>query len=105
MASLLSVDADEFDVEDERGAGRNDARVSPLPVPVVGAARQLGFLADGHFGDTVVPSSNNLTLPDLKLKGLAAIPGGVELRAVGESSGVMDLHRLARLGIVGFITL
>jgi hypothetical protein len=24
MASLLSVDADEFDVEDERGAGRND---------------------------------------------------------------------------------
>ena len=97
VISLLH--AEQLDVEDQRRVGGDDRRVASGAVRVVGRARQLGPLPDGHLHHALVPALDHLAEADLEgrpsvpsasrrdaeahleLELLAAVPGRVELVA------------------------
>lgn len=98
-------DSEELDVEDESGAGRDDARVTALAVSVVGAASQLCLGSNRHPRNTLIPAFDDLAGSDFELERLSAVTRRIELLAVGQSSSVMNLNSLAMLGESGFIAL
>jgi hypothetical protein len=58
--------------------------------------RELAATTDLHPLDAGVPAGNDLTLAELELERLPAVPGGVELLAVGEGDAdVVHRHLLA----------
>lgn len=52
---------------------------------------ELALLADLHAEETLVPTLDHLALAAGELEGFAAVEGGVELLAIGKSSGVVNL--------------
>ena len=100
--------AEELDVKDEGGVGRDQAGEAAGAVCVVGRAGQLGALALWHLGDALVPAlkrqieakigfthSDDLALAKYELEHLATVAGGVELGAIGQGAGVVDLDGAA----------
>ena len=83
-SSRASLRAEEFHLEDEGGVGRDDGGEPAGTVGVVGSARELGVLADGHLHHALVPALDDLALADDELERSAAVLGGVELAAVHE---------------------
>jgi hypothetical protein len=77
-----AIDADQLGLEDQDAVGGNgtgaSAAVRPLRLD-----GQLPLLARAHVEQTLVPALDDLAAADLEAEGLAAVVGGVELRAVG----------------------
>mmetsp|Transcript_32806 Transcript_32806/g.83287 ORF Transcript_32806/g.83287 Transcript_32806/m.83287 type:complete len:601 (+) Transcript_32806:52-1854(+) len=95
---VLGGPTDEFHLEDERCIWR-DGRWGPaLAVAKLRRDRELGHLALQHGGHAEVPALDHLPLAQRKDERLVLLPGGVELRAVGERADVVhrDLVSLFR---------
>ena len=60
LPSVDLVDADEFDVEDEGGVGRDASGHALGAVAHVGGDGELGALADGHVAEALLPSGDDL---------------------------------------------
>ena len=60
FAAISSLEVEELDVEHQGGVGGNAARDSLGAVTHVRADGQLGSLAPGHLGHSLVPAGNNL---------------------------------------------
>merc|ERR1719320_1889306 len=69
--------------------GRNTPWYTTSTIPHVRRDGQLGSLALGHPGNTLVPSSNHFTLPNVELERLSTIPGAVNLLAIGECENIV----------------
>ena len=80
----------DFDLEEERGVGRNDSACAGRAVSVVGRASQLGLLALLELADSLIPASDDLADADLEREGLSAGSTRVENAAVLELSDVVD---------------
>merc|ERR1719320_689492 len=78
--------------------GRNTAWYTTSTIPHVRGDSQLGSLALGHLGNTIVPPSNHFTLSNVELKRLSAIPGAVNLLAIGECENIVAGHPSTRGG-------
>src|SRR2546423_6466354 len=83
-----SLDAEQFDFEDERRVGRNLA-AALRAIAEVGGDDELALAADMHAQDAFVPAGDDRAGADLKRVRLAAINRAFELRAVFEPTGVM----------------
>src|SRR4051812_1749118 len=80
--------AEQVDDEDQRFSGLDDAGRAAGAVAQVRRDGQLAAAAHAHALDTLVPAGDDLAAAEREGEGLAAVPGGVELRAVG----VRDAH-------------
>ena len=60
FAAISSLEVEELDVEHESGVGGNAARDALGPVTHVRTDGQLGSLAPGHLGHSLVPAGNDL---------------------------------------------
>ena len=60
LAAISSLEVEELDVEHEGGVGRDAAGDALGPVAHVRADGQLGSLAPGHLGHSLVPSGDDL---------------------------------------------
>ena len=69
-------------------------------VGVVGSARELGVLTDGHLHHALVPALDDLALADDELERSAAILGGVELAAVHKRAWGRTGAGAEKLGLV-----
>src|SRR6478609_3233047 len=67
MAARRLLHRQQFDIEHQRGVGRNDQRA---------------LAADLHRGDPLIPAGDNLLLPDREFERLVAIDRTVELLAL-----------------------
>src|SRR4051794_20285177 len=90
------LDVEQFDLELERGVGRDHAAGAAGAVTQVGRNRQGAFAADLHAGYAFVPAFNHLPTTERERKRLIAIPRAVELGAVRQPARVVDDHGLAR---------
>src|SRR5208282_4860555 len=91
--------ADQIDVENQRGAGRDVAAGAACAIAQVRRNDQRAFAADMHGGEAFVPALDDLALAEREGKRLATVERAVEfltLLAVDEQpSGVIDGHGLA----------
>src|SRR5690349_11663239 len=76
------ADLEELDVEDERGAARDRRRLSLVAVGDGGRAHDLVLLADLHLLHGLGPAGDDAAQGELR--GLAALHGAVEDRAVDQ---------------------
>src|SRR5580704_7807067 len=88
-----SLHLEQFDVEDQRGVGRDDAAGAARPVAELGRDDQGALAADLHAGDALVPAGDDLMPAERELERLAAVERAVELLALGailvEPAGVV----------------
>src|SRR5258705_9409597 len=91
---FLRADAEELDVEDERGAAGDGRRVSVVAVSDVRRADQAGFLADLHLLDALGPALDHLV--QAEFGGLPALVRGVGNGAIGQAGVVIDLYFVRR---------
>src|ERR1700675_3075844 len=98
-AAATLFDADELDVEDQRGVWRNDAAGAAGAIAELGRNDQRALAADLHGRDAFVPAGDDLVHADLELERLVAIDRGVEFLALGgvliKPAGVMHDAGLA----------
>src|SRR5580704_15771028 len=78
-----SLHIEQFDVEDQRGVGRDDAAGAARPVAELGRDDQGALAADLHAGDALVPAGDDLMPPERELERLTAVERAVELLALG----------------------
>src|SRR5580698_3412340 len=101
-AAATLFDAEQLDVEHQRGVGRNDAAGAAGAVAELGRNDQRALAADFHGRDAFVPAGDDLVQADLELERLVAIDRGVEFLALGgvliKPAGVMHDAGLARFG-------
>src|SRR5690606_5540413 len=88
---------EEFDLEDERGVGRNAARALSA-IGELWRNDELAAAAHAHPGEAFVPAVDDLASTQCKRNRLAPYDGAVEERAVGEPAVVVHPHHVARLG-------
>src|SRR5216684_2209289 len=84
-------------IEDQGCVGRDDGRITTLPVGEVRRNAQLALASDLHASDPFVPSLDDLAGAQHEIKGFAGADRAVELLAVGEPSGVIDFDMLSAL--------
>ena len=75
----------QFEKLDIKGKGRirwNHSGVSSLSVGVVRRTNQLSSLANRQLSHTLIPSSDDLSGPDLEFEGGSPIPGRIKLLSV-----------------------
>jgi len=97
MQNIIRVnlgDIEELNIKDKGGVGRNTAWHSLGTIPHVWGDRQLGSLALGHLGNTIIPPSNNLSFSNIELEWLAPVPGAVNLLAICQGQHVVACHLL-----------
>src|SRR4029078_11900968 len=82
------LDADELDVEHERGV-RWDRAAAAGPVGQLGRGGQLALAADAHALDAEVPSFDHLARPEQELDRQAGVVRAVELVAAGDPPEVV----------------
>ena len=88
---LLSSAAEDLNVEDEDGV-RGDIRSSSLSsIAVVRGENEGSALTNLHGSDTLVPAGDDLALAKAERERTAS-SGRIELRAIQQSSGVVNLH-------------
>src|ERR1051325_11246501 len=99
-----SIHLQQFDIEHQRGVGRDDAAGAAGAIAELGRDDQGALAADLHAGHALVPALDHLMRAEWERKRLAAVEGAVELLAllaiVVEPAGVMHADILAggRLG-------
>src|SRR5690606_13020987 len=82
------------DAVGDLGAGDGLDSFGPMgPIGGVGRDGDRLFFAHAHALDLIVQTLDDLAGTQLKFKGFAA-GGGIEFRAVGEPSGVVDAHSI-----------
>src|SRR5260370_28199548 len=64
--ALPLLHSEQFDIEDQRGVGRNDAAGAAGAIAECGRNNQRPLAADFHVGDAFVPAGNDLMLADRK---------------------------------------
>src|SRR4029450_10757778 len=95
VASGVRGDAEQLDLEDERGAGRDHPAGPALAVPQVSGDDELALAADLHRRHALVPAADHTAPADGELERLTAIERAVELRPVLEPPGVVHADRIA----------
>src|SRR5216683_4207891 len=93
-----SADPEQLDLEDQRGAGRDDAARAAVAVPQVRGDDQLALAAHLHGDDALVPALDDAALAHRELERGPAVHRAVELGAALEPAGVVHAHRVAGLG-------
>lgn len=106
LLTALSVDGEEFDVEDEVGVGGDDATGTPSTISFVSRNNELGSFAEAELGDTLVPALDNAADADLSLEGTATgLARRVELGPIlSQRARVVHRDGVARLREVGAVT-
>eukprot|EP00446_Apocalathium_sp_SHHI-4_P091726 CAMPEP_0177451482 /NCGR_PEP_ID=MMETSP0369-20130122/9795_1 /TAXON_ID=447022 ORGANISM="Scrippsiella hangoei-like, Strain SHHI-4" /NCGR_SAMPLE_ID=MMETSP0369 /ASSEMBLY_ACC=CAM_ASM_000364 /LENGTH=180 /DNA_ID=CAMNT_0018924085 /DNA_START=136 /DNA_END=675 /DNA_ORIENTATION=+ len=79
---LLAADCQQFDVEVQVGVRGDHTACAVGAVAHAAGHMQHAALAEAHLHHAGVPTGDDLADTDLKLEGLVAVPGGVELQAV-----------------------
>src|SRR6185312_17234052 len=87
----VSVDLEQLDLEDQRGIGRDHVAGAALAVAEFRRNGQLAFAADLHAGDALIPTLDDPAGAQLEGERPFAIEAAVELLAVGQPAGVVDL--------------
>src|ERR1700674_338150 len=85
-------------VKDQGCVGRDDCRITTLPVGQIWRNAQLALASDPHAGDAFVPALDDLARAQHEVKRMAGTNRAVELLAVGEPAGVIDFDMLSALG-------
>src|SRR5262249_22795981 len=88
----------QFHVKDQGRVWRDESWVSGGAISEVARNLQLPLAANFHSGDALVPSLDDLSGAYHKLERLPCAHRAVELLAVGEPSGVVDLDVLPAVG-------
>ncbi len=94
---------EEFDLEGQRGVGRNHVAATAFTVSDVRRAGEQGLAAFTHFGDAFGPARNHAV--EREGGGLAALVRAVEFGAVGQGATVMHLHGGGRVGLLALAVL
>src|SRR5439155_1926174 len=90
-----SVHRQQVDDEHQRLMGLDHAACPARSIRHRGGDRELAPAADLHALDAGIPAGDDLTLSELELERLAAVPGCVELFARGErNADIVDGHLL-----------
>src|SRR3954463_1314634 len=89
------LDLDKLGLENERRVGRDDTPHSAVAIRQVGSDGELALLADLHAEQALVPALDDLAFADGEGERVAAVEAGVELLAIGEGAGVVDLNGVA----------
>src|SRR5713226_685845 len=92
---LLAVDAEQLDLEDQRGAARDGRRVSMVAIGDVRGADQLRLLADVQLLHALGPALDHAV--ERELRRLAPLVGGIEDGAVDQPALVVDLDLVGLL--------
>src|SRR5258707_14634341 len=98
-AGAESADAEQLDLEDQRGAGRAHAAGPLAAVTELRGDGELALASHPHAGDPFVPSLDHLAGAELEAEGAVVVAARVELGAVDQPAGVVHLHRVASLGL------
>src|SRR5262249_35450632 len=88
------ADPEQFHLEHERGIGRNDASGAARAVAERGRDGELARAADLHALHALVPALDDVAAAEREYERVAAVLARIELRAVGEPAGVVDLDAL-----------
>eukprot|EP00420_Gonyaulax_spinifera_P036778 CAMPEP_0197884478 /NCGR_PEP_ID=MMETSP1439-20131203/10914_1 /TAXON_ID=66791 /ORGANISM="Gonyaulax spinifera, Strain CCMP409" /LENGTH=140 /DNA_ID=CAMNT_0043504211 /DNA_START=90 /DNA_END=512 /DNA_ORIENTATION=+ len=95
----LRVDLEQLNVEVQVRIGGDDAASAVCAIAHGTRHVQHGALAEAHLHHALVPALNDLADADDKLKGLVAVPRGVELApALAQGADVVHGQRVALLG-------
>src|SRR5438034_10615902 len=70
-----SMDAEEFDVEDQRGVRRDHAACTAGAVAHFRRDSELAFPSHLHSGHSLVPTLDDLSCPESELERLSAVYG------------------------------
>src|SRR5436305_1497503 len=89
----------QLDLEDQGGVRRNYAARPAGTVAEVGGDGELPLAADLHAGDAFVPAADDLPAAEVEAEGALAVMAGVELGAVLQPAGVVDVDGLAGFGL------
>src|SRR5215469_13885190 len=92
----LFADLEQFHVENERRIWGDHAASPTASIAQFRRNSQLPLSTDFHSPHTFIPAFDNLPRAESKPERLAAIHRAVELLAIGQPSGVMYFHGLAR---------
>src|SRR5260370_25603120 len=92
-----SADPEQLDLEDQRGAGRDDAARAAVAVPQVRGDDQLALAAHLHGDDALVPALDDAALAHRELERGPAVHRAVDLGSALEPAGVVHAHGVARL--------
>src|SRR5713101_3745580 len=95
VLALLAVDAEQLDLEDQRGAARDGRRVSMVAVGDVRGADQLRLLADVQLLHALGPALDHAV--ERELRRLAPLVGGIEDGAVDQPALVVHLDLVGLL--------
>src|SRR5262249_48451144 len=98
LVSRWLLDLQQFHLKREFGIWRDLVAGPALPITQFRWNDQLAFAARLHAGNPFVPTLDHSPLAKREFKRLLAVQAAVELRAVLEPAGVMNLHRVPRLG-------
>src|SRR5208283_3237987 len=94
----LSIERYEVHLKDEAGIGRDVGRASLVAVPQVRRNPKAALATDFHADDAFVPPLDDLSLANRELERLPAeVVRAIELSAVGQRPGVLNVHRVAGL--------
>src|SRR5437763_1687425 len=94
-SSALALDLEQLDLEGQLRVGRDDAGRAARPVGQLGRDGQFADAADLHALHALVPALDDLAGAKREAERPAAILAAVELGAVLEPAGVMDLDGIA----------
>src|SRR5262249_17226823 len=92
------LDLQHFHLEDQVRVGRNQVAGAASAVGEFRRDHSLADAADLHAGHAEVPALDPFARAQREDERLAAILAAIELLAVLERAGVVDLNRVARLG-------
>src|SRR5262249_62389745 len=98
--TLPGGDREQLDLEDERGARRDDATGAAVPVSEMGRNHQLPFSAHTHRADALVPTFDDAPFADREHQRLAPVVRRVELLTPLQPAGAVHAD-----GITGLRTL
>src|SRR5207249_7548174 len=88
------ADLEQLYLEDQLGVGRDDAAGAARPVTECRRDDELALAADLHAGHALVPALDDHAGAELERERLVAVVAAVELLAVAEPAGVVDLDRV-----------
>ena len=92
LFDACSLEANEFDFEDQGGVGRDDTWDTTSTIGIGCRAGKSCLLALLELSDTLIPTLDDLTLTNNELEGLTSVVAGIELLAVGKGTSVVDSY-------------
>src|SRR3990172_3125890 len=96
---LLAVDAQQLHLEDQSGAGRNDAGRPAVAIAQMRGDDEPALAAYLHGGHALVPALDDAAPAQREGEGLAAVHRAVELGAILEPAGVVHGDRVTGGGL------